>query len=212
MLGLPKQVGRPDRQRQNGAQIRPGRKQPWTRVAIQQQPAQRARAQEQRGKFGQQAQAGGEPHAQPGLAVAQRLHSRQKIHKAGAGDDGRHVRRGRQQFDGNHQGEVEEQCGQCGAILIFQDQRSRPPDKPGCGHRQNDTAESHAPGRVAEQGGAGTDQPGDHGGMIEITRRQMLRPQPVISLVRRQRQLGRRDGAQRQQNENAPCGDARANH
>jgi len=61
-------------------------------------------------------------------------------------------------------------------------------------------ADTH--GRVAEQPGAGGDQEGDAGRMIEVARFELPRPLPVVRLVGQQRDECRQTGPQHGRHEN----------
>ncbi|MGY3426456.1 hypothetical protein ACVWZW_006960 [Bradyrhizobium sp. F1.13.4] len=68
-------------------------------------------------------------------------------------------------------------------------------------HR-DDAAEAHTERGVAEDHSAEPDQPGDAGGMIQEAERRLLRPRPVIGLVRTQLDGGGVDHAQQRHRSN----------
>ena len=107
MIGVPEDDRRKQRQRDEPAEIEPGRDQPAPQFGNGDQPDQDRRPEEQRGVFRQQRAAGGGADRQPPRAAAGLQHlGERKQHEAGSHQQ-RRVRRDDHGADRGHQRDVQ---------------------------------------------------------------------------------------------------------
>ncbi len=112
----------------------------------------------------------------------------------------RRVRGDDQGSGGDHQGQIEENCGQC-CYMPAKEHFRRTKHRPRHGQRKQYGDEPHPQFAVAGKHGVGADHEGDRRRVIVIAAGQMLRPQPVIGLVCSKRQTRGQDESRSDQDE-----------
>ncbi len=179
-------TGRKHDDRNQRRQPRPGAEQPAPPPVRHQRERRDRRQQHDRGEFRQHREAGEQARREPPARIAAFVqphqrpqHRDRKGDHRGVGRDLRHQqpviqRRFRQQHREHDGAQI---MGHAPDDVGEQQLRDQ--------HR-DDAGEPHAETGVAEDRGAEPDQPGDAGRMIEEGERALLRPGPVIGLVRAQ--------------------------
>jgi hypothetical protein len=199
VIGIPEDDRCKYRQRDDAAEIWPGRNQPAPQFRHGHQPDQNRRAEKQRSVFRQQRRADrGADREPPGAASGLQYLGEKEQDKAG-GHQQRRVRRDDHGADRRHQCRIEQQRGGRSQAMAAEQDRSGAIDRPAHRQRQQDRHQPHAEFGVAGDHGAQPDHERDAGRMIVIAAGEMLRPHPVIGFVEGDRGRGRGHQPQRHQ-------------
>ncbi len=199
VIGIPEDDRRKQRQRNEAAEIWPGRNQPAPQFGHRHQPDQDRRAEKQRGVFRQQRRTDRGADRKPPCAASGLQYLGEKEQDKARGHQQRRVRRDDHGADRRHQRDVEqERRGRSQAMAAEQD-RGGAIHRPAHRQRQQDRHQPHAEFGVAGDHGAESDHQRDARRMIVIAAGEMLRPHPVIGFVEGDRRRGRGDQPQRHQ-------------
>jgi hypothetical protein len=202
MLRVPEEHGGEQEKRDHAAGIGPGRDKPFAALCGRDQPEENAGAEEETRIFRKKTKTARDAHRKPPAPVLPFDELRECKQQKRRCDKRRRVGRRGHGFRRDHERQVEiEARKRCRSHAAQQD-FAGPPDGPARDDRQKKRHQAHADRRVAEDQRAGADDIGDGGRMIVIARRQMLRPQPVIGFVERQRQEDAQCETQKRQDGN----------
>ena len=192
-------TGRKQQQRDEPAEIKPGRDQPVPQFGNGDQPDQDRRPEEQRGVFRQQRATGGGADRQPPHAVAGLQHLGERKQQEAGRHQERRVRRDDHGADRGHQRDVEKDRRRRGHAPAAEQDGGGLIDRPAHRQRQQDRKQPHAELAIACDQRAEPDHHRDHRRMIVIAAGKMLRPRPVIGFVEGDRRERRGNQAQRHQ-------------